>query len=62
MVVTGLPGHQAGEALPATMDEVQPLVLAEGTMGVEAGGDGEQLGHGGDVALAHLALDLESVH
>ena len=62
MVVTGLPRHQTGKTLPPALDEVEPLVLAEGAVAVGGGGDVEELGDSGHVALAHLALDLDVVH
>ena len=62
MVVTRFPGHEPGEAGAAALHEIEPLVLAKGAMAVGLGGDVEQLGHSGDVASAHLSLDLQMVH
>ena len=62
VVVARLPRHQPGEAVPVAVDEVEPLVLAEGVVAVDGGGHVEQLGHGGDVDLPHLALDLQAGH
>ena len=60
VVVARLPRHQAGEALAAALDQVEPLVLAQRAVAVGCGGHVEQLGHGVDVALAHLPLHLEA--
>src|SRR5258708_32051705 len=62
MVMTRLPRHQAGESLPATLDDVEPLVVAPGTVTVGGGRHIEQYRHGGDVARGHLALALKAAH
>jgi len=62
MIVAGLPSHQAGEAGAAAVDEVEPLVLAEGSMAVELGGHVEQLGDGGNIPATHLAFHFQVAH
>jgi hypothetical protein len=59
VVVPRLPRDEPGEPLTPTLDEIEPLVLAERGVAVGAGGDVEQLGDRGDVAAGHLTLDLE---
>ena len=61
-LTTALAGDKAGKALPATLDEVEPLVLAEGAMTVGDARSFEQHRDGSDVRLSHPALDLDMVH
>jgi hypothetical protein len=44
------------------VDQVQPLVLAEGRVPVGRRRHVEQRAHGRDVVGVHLPLDLEVVH
>jgi hypothetical protein len=60
--VARFPGDEAGEAGAASVDEVQPLVLAEGIVAVGDEGLLQELRHLGDVGLAHPALDLDGMH
>jgi endonuclease-3 len=59
VVVAGLPGHEAGEALPPAVDEVDPLVVPERLVPVGGFGDLEQLRDRSDVPPAHLLFHLE---
>ncbi len=57
-----LPCHETGEALAASVDQVEPLVLAKRVVAVCDHGVLEELRHLGDVGLAHPAFDLDGVH
>ena len=57
-----LSGDEAGEALATPMHQVEPLVLTERVVAVGDERLLEELGHLGDVGLAHAALDLDGVH
>jgi hypothetical protein len=55
-------GHESGEARSSPVDEVQPLVLAQGTVPVGHRDLVEKFGDLGDVGLAHTPFDLDVVH
>ncbi len=61
-LTTALASDKAGEALTTTLDEVEPLVLAERAMTVGDAGSLEQDRDGSDVGLSHPALDLDVMH
>ena len=62
MVVARLPRHQPAVVRPATVDEVEPAVLVDGVVAVEAPGDIEKILDGGDVVVVELLLDLDLGH
>ena len=62
VVMPRLERDQPCEALPTPLDQVQPLVLAEGVVAVGLGCQVEQLLHRGDVVGVHLSPDLDPMH
>ena len=54
--------NEAGEPLSTTLDEVQPLVLAQSAVPIGNTGGLEKHGDGGDVGLRHPPLDLDVMH
>jgi hypothetical protein len=57
-----LPGDEPGEAGATPLDQVEPLVLAEGPVVVGDRGHVEEGGDGGDVGFAHAPFDFEADH
>jgi len=62
MGMAGIGGHDPGEAGPAPVEEVEPLVLAEGGMAVVVGGGVEEDLHGADLVPVQSALHLDLEH
>jgi len=62
MVMAVLGGDESCETLPAALDQIEPLVLAERSMAVGCCRHVEQLLDRGDVTSAHLAFYFETVH
>ena len=62
VVVTRLPGDEAGEARAAALDQVQPQVVVQRAVPVGSLRGGQQARDLGDVGRRHLPLDLEAAH
>jgi hypothetical protein len=62
MVVTGLPGHEAGESLTAAVHQVEPQVIGQRAVAVGAFGIAEEIANDRDVVGLHLTLDVEDPH
>ncbi len=52
--VARFPGHQAGKALPPTLDQVEPGMFAEGGMGIGLARRRQQFGDGGQVFVVEV--------
>jgi endonuclease-3 len=62
MFVTGFPGHQSGETLASTIDEIEPQVIRQRAMTIGPLCSVDQVTHCGDVIGLHLAFDVEDSH
>ena len=61
-LTTAFTGHKAGKALTTTLDEIEPLVLAERAMAIGDARGLEQDRDSSNVGFCHPALDLNLVH